>query len=167
MYGSIPDFFADILIFASLAVVYMLILRRADQVAQPFRIALADRGEQYLTKCDPADARTVKFMLDNAFNSWVAPMSAIFIPLYLVGSLGRELFGKQKMRGSVSSDRARVMLLFAIVMLARSPVAGLIVVIEILIFGSVVVLLSGPTTAMRGLLKALQAEAYGLGRAGA
>lgn len=75
-----------IVFYAALCVAaYAFVLNRLAHYAQPMRLELADLCSELMHASDISDARkdSIKFVADNAFNPWIAPVFSVVAPFVL------------------------------------------------------------------------------------
>jgi hypothetical protein len=140
---------------------YLLILRRLADLAQPYRLRLAEIGEQALADGMPAiESAQVRFYLDNAFNGWVTVAANFVLPFVARGSLtqllrSRGLLGRVKM----FSRQAELLTLFIVSAFAANPLFGIVALLEFFLLGMVFLLLNGPSALMSVVLAVLRVKA--------
>ena len=139
----------EILLLKIIAVVvaavctYLVLVRRLADLVQPYRLRLAELGEEMLGSGDltPGRERQIRFYLDNAFNGWIMTVAALAVPFVAIFGLTASLAGRRPPRVIEQDDRTS--LLFALSVFAANPLFGTIVAIEIFIFGILLPVVAG------------------------
>jgi hypothetical protein len=161
--------------------VYILILRRFADAVMPYRLEMAAVGERILaTKPSAVRRAQTQFYLDNAFSGWVAPFAAIclpFVSIWVAGSAVYRLLILKGRRpvlddGQSSRDDQRMAILFTVSVFAANPLFGSLLVLEFLLVGIVLVVISGTDAVMAAIAALIRAETalksvFSLGRMGA
>ena len=103
-------------------------VRRLADLVQPYRLRLAELGEEMLGSGDltPGRERQIRFYLDNAFTAGSSPVAALAVPFVAIFGLTASLAGRRPPRVIEQDDRT--FLLFALSVFAAKPAFGTIVV---------------------------------------
>jgi hypothetical protein len=155
---------SPILVVGGGTCVYALILRRIADLAQPLRLQLAREGEWLLgNPWSREDEQVIRFMLDNAFNPLPMVVASIGLPIAIAVALVKAIAGKDQLPKTTNRElrnrQVKVSGLFALSSFAANPVFGLIVLCEVLILGSILVLLVSYRALVLAILNVLMVEA--------
>jgi hypothetical protein len=127
---------------------YLFTLRRLADVAQPYRLQLAELGERILTEPPAPDrAQQVSFYLDHAFSGWVALFAALALPFVALTAM----LEPGAKRPLPTTDDKRLSALFAVSAYAANPLFGTLVAAELFVITLLLVVLSGPAALARAL----------------
>jgi hypothetical protein len=119
----------DATVAIALYFAYLFVLRRLADVAQPYRLELAELGEQLLAEpCSPERKQQASFYLDNAFKGWIAPFAALVLPFAAVTVLIRS-----DRRPALNPDDRRMSLLFGLSVFAANPLFGTVLAVELFV----------------------------------
>ena len=145
------------------ALAYAFIVRRVAEMMQPLRLKLAERGATALgqSTISESDKDLIRFMLTEAYSRWPAWVLAVVLPFELIRMLGRRQIdapGRNDECGQLGS-------MFLVSSLAASPLASIIVLIELLTIGFAAFLVNGHVAVARAVLASQRVEARGWGHA--
>lgn len=147
------------------AAVYVFLARRLADLVQPLRLRLAREGEALLaSSLDPDDARQVRFWLDNAFSAVPAAIFVMMFPMLMTNTLIGRLLGKHPKPLRSGAAMRRLSLLFMASAFAANPLFGVIALLELILFGVTVGVLTDPLLLFRSVLSVLGLEARLWGR---
>ena len=155
---SIPIMNVALVIFSG-ALSYVYLLNRLVKFIQPIRLKLADEGVSLLRSEElrNEERRFVIYCLTNAYSVQPAIVAAVVFPFIAIWSLARvigdRIRGKSRIPAKVAL--ARIFLLFGCSTMAASPIFGLVLGFEFLVFVVAVVLTTGQLEALRMVLTPL------------
>jgi hypothetical protein len=124
-------------------VAYAFIVNRLRKLTQPFRLRFAEEAEALLARkvLTPGEERKIHFMLDTAF-SGVLPWLLVFLmPVYICREVVTRRGSAPAMGIQDPNLRSQVFSVYGLWLLANcgmSPVAGILVMAELLIGGIIV-----------------------------
>jgi hypothetical protein len=134
---------------------YLFVLRRLANVAQPYRLQLAELGERILAHHPARDrAELISFYLDHAFSGWVALFAALALPFVALTAV----LESASRRPPPNPDDKRMSLLFAVSAYAANPLFGTVLAAELFVITLLLVMLSGPQALARAMVILQKAE---------
>jgi ABC-type antimicrobial peptide transport system permease subunit len=156
--------------YAALVLVYMLayffVLRRFASFVQPYRLRMAQLGEEILAgRVTAARAEQISFFLDNAFSGWVMAGAILVFPFAVFWGTAKYAFGGFSLTAQFDKDDQKMVVLFALSAFAANPLCGTIFAVEAAIFVFIVVMLAGQSALMAAIGEFIRLETLLLGPA--
>ena len=142
-------------------IIYMFALRRLADLAQPYRLHLAEVGEAMLGEDISEERETlIRFCLDNAFSGWVMVVAAVAFPVsVLVGAYDSIMRrSKQSESRQVMTRDGKIIILFGLSTFVANPLFGTVVAIELFVFGLLAIMLAGPSALVLAICTLLRLE---------
>jgi hypothetical protein len=141
-----------LLVVVVLSLGYAFTVRRLAELVHTYRLRLAEQGEKYLRLCNTTEEREqVLFYLDNALNPWLLIWSAILLPVIMIMLLFKS--DNPELDITDTGLYNEINYLFISSILAANPLFGIIVIIEMIIFGLPSLLVAGNLLLVRRAIK--------------
>lgn len=122
---------------------YAFVVNRLRKLTQPIRLKFAAEAEDLLAlgSLTSREQRKVRFLLDNAFNGVMPWLLVILVPGYIAGEIFRRGGERHKVSAQDPGLRNRLYSIYGLWLLAvcgMSPLAGTLLIAELLIGGLIV-----------------------------
>jgi len=154
-----------ILVGSTLA--YCLVLRRFADLAQPYRLRIAELGEGILaSRPSLTRAQQTEFYLDNAFSGWIMPFAVAVVPFAAALGVAKYLWGGFSLSQHANKEDDTMSLLFLASAFASNPLFGAVFFVECAVLVLVVIVFAGPRAMMAAIAEFIRVEVALLGRDG-